>query len=145
MGCEFPTECPKAGYCLFAEKRKIATVNIITPLRTDTNDDAHIPGFLIFRAMVESLQSEKNPDASITSKFSPSGHEVKVELRVNDIPVDVIATLKTTWKNMDSHIEERARKIALRMVTEAGLDPLREALQSAERNIREVLKTWDNA
>jgi len=68
----------------------------------------------------------------------------QVELLINGKSVPVVETLVDIYERLDKVIDKRARKMALQMVTEAGLDPIAEALRDAERTIRTRLKIWED-
>lgn len=70
---------------------------------------------------------------------------VSVEMTVNGRPVPVLKTLEDAWRRCDAEIDARARKMAICMVTEAGLEPLAEVLRDAEQKIRAKLQIWDDA
>lgn len=63
----------------------------------------------------------------------------EVELTINGVSVPVAATLEDMWNRAIADLNERAKKMAYEMVSEAALDPLREALQEADWRIKEAL------
>lgn len=82
-------------------------------------------------------------DADFSEKFGGNGRMCSVEMKVNGHPVPIVEALVDAWKRADEQLEERARKMALQMVTEAGLEPIATALRDAERMIRDKLKNYD--
>lgn len=83
----------------------------------------------------------KEPE--FAERFANKGSTVQVEMAVNGVSVSAPKTLAEAWRRMDAMLEERARRMAVRMVTEAGLEPLAQALRDAENNIREKLGIWE--
>ena len=82
-------------------------------------------------------------DDEFRTKFASHGPVAKVELLVNGHRVPCAETLADAWHRMDEVLEARARRMAVAMVTEAGLEPLVQALRDAENNIREKLGIWE--
>lgn len=80
--------------------------------RASATTEEDIPYLLIFRAMVASLGESDD----IREKFNMPESTVKVEMNVNGIPVDVIAALAETWKQMDNEVNMRAQQIAINIL-----------------------------
>lgn len=81
--------------------------------------------------------------ADLMNEFGMKGSEAEVELKVNGVAVPVVQSLEEAWLRLESVVERRAKQIALRMVTEAGLEPIAKALREAEQSIRNKLELWD--
>jgi hypothetical protein len=64
---------------------------------------------------------------------------VEVQLLVNGVELPFRATLDNLWGRMEADIEERARAMAERMVAEAGLAGVADALHDVECSVREAL------
>lgn len=64
---------------------------------------------------------------------------VEVQLLVNGVELPFRATLDNLWGRMEADIEERARAMAERMVTEAGLEGVADALRDVEWKVKEAL------
>lgn len=111
------------------EERLVETVNVTA--QTDAS-------ILIIEAMLLAI----GDDADICKEFGCSSGDVQVELKVNGRAVPVVAALADAWKRCSAVIDQQAKKEAVRMVSEAGLEPLAQALRDAEWKIRERLKAW---
>jgi L-2-hydroxyglutarate oxidase LhgO len=81
-------------------------------------------------------------DEDVKQKILNSANPVEVSLIVNGQSVPVLKTIESFYKSCQDMIEEEAKKIALNMVTEAGLEPIAEALRDAENLICERLQLW---
>lgn len=101
-----------------------------------TGEDA--PARLILNAMATFVSDE-----DFAAKFASKGKVCEVAMTVNGVPVPIVETLAEAWRRADAEIEDRARRRAIAMVTEAGLEPLAQALRDAEHSIREKLGIWD--
>lgn len=97
------------------------------------------------RLILNALADFYEKDDAFAECFAQDGGHVNVRMTVNGRPVPIAKTLAEAWKRADAQVEERARKIAIRMVTEAGLEPLAEVLRDAEQKIRQKLQIWDDA
>lgn len=97
-----------------------------------------IPAMLILRAMATYVE-----DDDFHEKFAKNGKVVEVVMTVNGHSVPIVESLADTWRQCKEELDRRARKIAVEMVTEAGLEPLAKVLRDAERSIREKLGVWD--
>lgn len=101
------------------------------------NDDASI---LILEAMLFAIGAADD----ICKEFGCTTGKVQVEMKVNGRPVPVVASLTDAWRRSEAVLEERAKRMAVRMVSEARLEPLAQALRDAEWKIREKLKAWSD-
>lgn len=95
--------------------------------------------------ILEAMLFEIGADEDLQKSFGMNGSKAAVSMTVNGRSVPVIKSLEDAWRRCDAEIEARARKIALRMVTEAGLDPIAAAIRDAETSIRTALQNWDGA
>jgi hypothetical protein len=82
-------------------------------------------------------------DEDFHAKFASHGPVAKVELFVNGHRVPVVESLADAWRRCDEELEQKARKMALKMVSEAGLEPIAAVLREAEHAIRTKLECWD--
>lgn len=83
-------------------------------------------------------------DDEFQAKFANSGPTKTVALLVDGHEVPVVETLADIWRRMNDVVDQRARKMAVEMVTAAGLKPLSNALQEAEQKIRAQLGIWED-
>ena len=84
---------------------------------------------------VLSAISQKVQDKEVFDKFKQFGPDVEVELLINGIPLSFTAIVNDWWRRVKDHHEADVREAALKMVTEAGLDPVANALRDAEQAI----------
>lgn len=89
------------------------------------------PGFFVLAAIVQA----KNAGEKINT------NPVDVTLLVNGIEMPFTETMNDIYRRMEDQIDGRAREIAEKMVTEAGLDGVAEALREVELKVREALRT----
>jgi hypothetical protein len=82
-------------------------------------------------------------DPEFAAAFAGKGSVVEVAMTVNGQTVDAPAVLAEAWRREVELIDKRARKMAIEMVTEAGLDGLVEILRDAENKVRQKLNIWD--
>jgi len=118
------------------------------PLRTDLQltEEVDVIGdtpasILIIEAMLLAIGA----DADLQESFGMKTSTASVQMTVNGKPVPIVDTLTEAWRRCDAEIDARARKMAVRMVTAAGLEPLAEALRDAEQKIRQRLQIWEDA
>lgn len=95
--------------------------------------------------IIEAMLFAVGADADLQESFGMKASKASVEMTVNGKPVPIVSTLEDAWRRCDAEIDQRARKMAIRMVTEAGLEPLAEVLRDAEQKIRNKLQIWDDA
>lgn len=67
------------------------------------------------------------------------GRHVEVQLLINGEEVSFTQVVNQWWSQVNRMINDKAAKIAKQMVTDAGLDPVAEALQNAETIIKNAL------
>jgi len=65
---------------------------------------------------------------------------VEVELKINGVSLSFTSVINDWWKRMSDRREEDVREAAIKMVTEAGLEPVARALQDAERAVVEAIE-----
>src|SRR5271154_205651 len=68
------------------------------------------------------------------------GDGVEVELKINGVSLSFTSVINDWWKRMSDRREEDVREAAIKMVTEAGLEPVARALQNAERAVVEAIE-----
>lgn len=103
---------------------------------------AHTPASIL---ILEAMLFAVGADADLQKSFGIATSKVVVEMTVNGRPVPIVKSLEDAWRRCEAEIDARARKMAVRMVTEAGLEPLAEVLRDAEQKIRNKLQIWDDA
>lgn len=67
------------------------------------------------------------------------GRPFRVELKLNGVELPFKKTLEEMWSRAEANLEERAKERAYQMVSSAGLEAVRNALQEADYKIREAL------
>lgn len=68
-----------------------------------------------------------------------NSNPVQVRLLVNDIELPFTEVMVDIYRRMESQIDKEAKELAEKMVTEAGLDKIVEALRDAEWKVKEAL------
>lgn len=76
----------------------------------------------------------------ISQVFKDVDAIVDVRMTVNGIEVPILETLNKLYSEYDKEVQERAERLAFEMVSEAGLDPLRAALEDASWKIQDALR-----
>jgi hypothetical protein len=68
-----------------------------------------------------------------------SSNPVEVKLTVNNVELPFTKVMEEIYRRMESQIDRQAKELAEKMVTEAGLDKIVEALRDAEWKVKEAL------
>lgn len=95
--------------------------------------------------IIEAMLFAIGADDDLQKSFGMATSKASVEMTVNGRPVPVLRALEDAWRRCDAEVDARARKMAIRMVSDAGLEPLAEVLRDAEQKIRQRLQIWDDA
>ena len=88
------------------------------------------PGFFVIAAITK---FKKETGDKITT------NPVEVTLLVNGIEVPFAETMNDIYQRMEKQIDERARVLAEKMVLEAGLEGVSDALREVERKVKDAL------
>lgn len=93
---------------------------------------------VLLLAMMETKRSRKGRRID---EWGPVGEPltVQVELKVNGVEVPFVETLHMLWDNENARIEERAKSLALQMLSETGLMPAVNALRAANFKLARVM------
>lgn len=93
------------------------------------------PGFFVIAAITRGN--------ALVDKIT--SNPVEVTLLVNGVELPFVETMNDIYQRMERQIDEQARKVAEKMVTEAGLDGVADALREVEWKVKDALsKVWDN-
>lgn len=65
---------------------------------------------------------------------------VEVTLLVNGIELPFTQTMNDIYRRMENQIDEQARELAEKMVTEAGLEGVADALREVEWKVKDALR-----
>lgn len=87
------------------------------------------PGFFLIAAITQAK--------AVGDKIN--SNPVSVTLLVNGVELPFTETMNDIYRRMEEQIDKQARELAERMVTAAGLEPLAEAIQKAEWEIKEAI------
>lgn len=93
-------------------------------------NDREFPGFFVIAAITQAKEQR--------DKIKPGPLEVM--LTVNGVELPFTATINDIYARMQAQLEEDAQELAQKMVTEAGLDGLAEALRDAEHSIKSAIQ-----
>ena len=88
------------------------------------------PGFFVIAAIT---QAGAVGDQIMTNP-------VEVTLLVNGIELPFTQTMNDIYRRMENQIDEQARELAEKMVTEAGLEGVADALREVEWKVKDALR-----
>lgn len=91
------------------------------------------PGFFVIEALTQA------DDEVITDKLTGKGKDVEVTLLVNGVELPFTKTINNIYSRMQNQIEDEARVMAEKMVTEAGLESVAYALREVEWKVKYAL------
>ena len=91
------------------------------------------PGMFLVEAVVQGKVLDK------VVETRKQGELFDIEFKINGVEVPFSITLNDVWKRANAELTERARKMAKEMITEAGLDDIRNVLQNAEWELKAAI------
>lgn len=100
----------------------------------DRNDPAPV---ILFTAICATGKTRDNKE--LWKKY-PGGKGMPIRCTIGDVEVDIIAALNEAWKRAEAHLEEDAKKIAVKMLSLAGLMELHDNLYRANEALKEHLQ-----
>lgn len=104
----------------------------------DRNDPASI---LLLKAMLAAKPSRGHMlEAFFEDQGIPYGPVVEVEMTINGVSVPIIETLNACWEAADKIQQEEVLKKAQELILESGLDKIRNALDNAERLVKDAIR-----
>jgi hypothetical protein len=87
------------------------------------------PGFFVIAAITRAK--------ALGDKIN--SNPVEVTLLVNGVELPFVETMNDIYQRMERQIDEQAREVAEKMVTEAGLDGVADALREVEWKVKDAL------
>lgn len=99
-----------------------------------------VVGMFLLEAIVASRSSHEDALAHFLPDLREGCNEVAVTLLVNGTQVPFKSVIDGFFSRMLSHLDEEVENRAKQLVTEAGLDRIRTALERAEWDISEAIR-----